>query len=410
MAMNRGVFTFRGTDRAAKVTRTMLPMLGLVFFLFSAMAPGPVKPIVGAARIDIYLPILKGKGVGVVANPTSMIGQVHLVDTLLALGIDVKMVFAPEHGFRGDADAGEKVKDSRDVRTRLPIFSLYGKNLKPTADQLKGIDVIIFDIQDVGVRFYTYISTMSHLMEACARLGIKFVVMDRPNPNGHYFDGPVLKPGYESFVGMHPVPVVHGLTVGEYACMVNGEGWLPDGLKCDLEVIEMINYKRGMRYDLPVRPSPNLPNSKAVWLYPSLCFFEGTVVSEGRGTEKPFQQFGYPNMPNSTCTFTPHSVKGAAANPKFKDVPCQGIDLSLLPDSTLLNTGLELKWLVNTFDNYKGDKPFFDDKFFDRLAGSSELRQMIMAHKPLETIRLSWKADLEKYASVRQKYLFSAYD
>lgn len=407
--MNKGVFTSIGAVGVAKVTRTLLPVLGLFSLIFQACAVGPKLPVVGAARTEVYLPMLIGKGVGIVANPTSMVDQTHLVDTLVALGVDVKAVFAPEHGFRGDADAGEKVKDSRDVRTGLPIISLYGKNLKPNAEQLKGIEVIVFDIQDVGARFYTYISTMSHIMEACARYNIKFVVLDRPNPNGHYVDGPVLQPGFESFVGLHPVPVVHGLTIGEYARMVNGEGWLPDGIKCELNVVEMLNYARGMRYDLPVRPSPNLPNAKAVWLYPSLCFFEGTVVSEGRGTSKPFQQFGYPEMPNGNTKFTPQSLKGAAANPKFKDVECNGIDLSSMPDSELVNTHLNLLWLINAYRSYSGEKPFFDAKFFDKLAGTDQLRKQIVAGKSERDIRASWQPDLDKFSQIRLKYLILAY-
>ena len=369
--------------------------------------PEVSKPIqLGAERTEVYLPLLEGKSVGIIANQTSAINGIHLVDTLVSLGINVQRVFAPEHGFRGNASAGEKVKDSKDAKTGLPIVSLYGNNYKPSTENLKSLDFVIFDIQDVGARFYTYISTMSYAMEACAELGISFIVLDRPNPNGNYVDGPVLKKEFSSFVGLHQVPIVHGMTVGEYARMVNGEGWLKDGIKCDLTVIEMENYNRSDVYELPIAPSPNLPNQKAIYLYPSLCFFEGTVVSEGRGTDKPFQQFGYPKMPNGNTKFTPKEIKGVVSDPKFKGKECAGIDLSSLTEDSLHNsTKLNLNWLIETYRNYPEKDKFFDKRFFDLLAGSSELREQIIAGKSAEEIRTSWETNLLQFKMMRKKYL-----
>ncbi|MBP9152844.1 MAG: DUF1343 domain-containing protein [Flavobacteriales bacterium] len=365
------------------------------------------KPLrLGAERTEVYLPLLEGKSVGIVANQTTLVGQIHLVDTLLALGLNVKCAFAPEHGFRGNASAGEKITDSKDPKTGLSIVSLYGSNYKPSVKQLEGLDVVIFDIQDVGARFYTYISTMSYMMEACAENNIPVIILDRPNPNGHYVDGPVLKKEFSSFVGLHEIPVVHGMTVGEYAQMVNAEGWLKDGVKCKLTVIELENYSRKTPYELPIAPSPNLPNQKAIYLYPSLCYFEGTVVSEGRGTDKPFQQFGYPKMPNGNTKFTPKDIKGVASNPKFKDKGCLGIDLSSLPEDSLRKLAqLNLNWLIETYRNYPEKDKFFDKKFFDLLAGSSQLREQIIAEKSVEEIRASWEADLLQFKMKRKKYL-----
>jgi uncharacterized protein YbbC (DUF1343 family) len=365
------------------------------------------KPLrLGAERTEVYLPLLEGKSVGIVANQTSVVGNTHLVDTLLDLGIAVKSVFAPEHGFRGNASAGAKISDSKDPKTGLPIISLYGSNYKPKPEMLAGLDVIIFDIQDVGTRFYTYISTMSYMMEACAENGIEMLVLDRPNPNGHYVDGPVLKKEFSSFVGLHEVPVVHGMTVGEYAKMVNAEGWLKDGIKCNLTVIEMENYTHNLEYELPIAPSPNLPNQTAIYLYPSLCFFEGTEVSEGRGTNKPFQQFGYPKMPNGNTKFTPKTIDGVAKYPKLENKKCNGIDLSGIPLDSLRNMKqLNLEWLISTYQNYPEKNKFFKADFFDKLAGSSELRKQIIAGKSAEEIRASWQKDLEEFKLIRKKYL-----
>lgn len=369
--------------------------------------PEVSKPIqLGAERTEVYLPLLEGKSVGIIANQTSAINGIHLVDTLVSLGINVQRVFAPEHGFRGNASAGEKVKDSKDAKTGLPIVSLYGNNYKPSTENLKSLDFVIFDIQDVGARFYTYISTMSYAMEACAELGISFIVLDRPNPNGNYVDGPVLKKEFSSFVGLHQVPIVHGMTVGEYARMVNGEGWLKDGIKCDLTVIEMENYNRSDVYELPIAPSPNLPNQKAIYLYPSLCFFEGTEVSEGRGTDKPFQQFGYPKMPNSNTSFTPKSIEGVAKYPKLENKKCKGIDLSELSvDSLKRLEKINLNWLIETYQNYPNKEKFFKAQFFDKLAGSSNLRKQIIAGKSAEEIRESWNEELSGFVAIRGNYL-----
>ena len=360
----------------------------------------------GAERTEVYLPLLKGKSIGIIANQTSIVGKTHLVDTLLAVGVNVKSVFAPEHGFRGNASAGEKVSDSKDPKTGLPILSLYGSNYKPKPEILDGLDVVIFDIQDVGVRFYTYISTMSYMMEACAENDIEMLVLDRPNPKGHYVAGPVLKKGFSSFVGLHQVPVVHGMTVGEYAKMVNGEGWLKDGIQCELTVVEMENYDRNEEYELPIAPSPNLPNQKAIYLYPSLCFFEGTVVSEGRGTDKPFQQFGYPKMPNGNTKFTPKSIEGVAKYPKLENKKCIGIDLSEIPLDSLQNIRqLNLDWLISTYNDYPKKDKFFKAEFFDKLAGSSDLREQVIAGKSAGEIRETWQDGLTEFESIREKYL-----
>ena len=282
--------------------------------------------VMGAELGGAYLPILHDHAVAVVANQTSRVGDMHLVDFLIDRYVNVRKVFAPEHGFRGDAGAGEKVSSGKDSRTGLPIISLYGANKKPTAEQLADVGVVVFDIQDVGARFYTYISTMTYVMEACAEQGKKMLVLDRPNPNGHYVDGPVLESGFESFVGLHPVPVVHGMTIGEYALMVNGEGWLKDGIKCNLEVVKCSGWDHNTPYELPVKPSPNLPNDMAIALYPSLCFFEGTKVSVGRGTELPFQQIGAPWFTEGSVSFTPRSMP-SAKYPKHEGQECRGFDL-----------------------------------------------------------------------------------
>jgi uncharacterized protein YbbC (DUF1343 family) len=360
----------------------------------------------GAERTEFYLPLLQDKKVGIIANQTSTIGPTHLVDSLVSLGIDVKRVFAPEHGFRGNAGAGEKISDSKDVKSGLPIVSLYGSNYKPKTEVLEGLDVVIFDIQDVGSRFYTYISTMSYMMEACAENGISMMVLDRPNPNGHYVDGPILNKEFSSFVGLHEVPIVHGMTVGEYAKMVNGEGWLKEGIQCDITVVEMENYNRDEEYELPIAPSPNLPNMKAIYLYPSLCFFEGTELSEGRGTDKPFQQFGYPKMPNGNTTFKPKSIKGVAQYPKLEGKKCKGLDLSILTEDSLRNLRqVNLEWLIETYKNYPKKDKFFKTNFFDKLAGSSVLREQVIAGKSATEIRKDWETGLLEFKMMRKKYL-----
>jgi len=398
---------------------TPLFILHFLFLLNACAQPAPVSEQLSVAQKDEamiaprpaafltekYVTQLLGKRVIIVANQTTTVGERHLVDTLLSLGVEVKAVFAPEHGFRGEADAGAKVKDGVDGRTGLPIISLYGKNKKPTPEQLKGIDLVLFDIQDVGARFYTYISTMSYVMEACAEQGIPLMVLDRPNPNGHYVDGPVLDTAFRSFVGLHPVPVVHGMTVAEYARMVNGEGWLLKGVKCDLITVTIDGYDRNMAYTLPERPSPNLPNMRSIHLYPSLCFFEGTVVSEGRGTPFPFQLFGHPDLTMGDTTFTPVATAGASA-PKFKGVECRGVSFAAVhPDSIRSSGRLELQWLMAAYNDLPNKDKFFQADFFDKLAGSSTLRKQIISGKSEAEIRASWQPGLEAFGKVRERYL-----
>ena len=355
-----------------------------------------------AMQLDDYLPLIEGKRVGLVGNQTSIIGETHLLDTLLSLGIDVRKIYTPEHGFRGTADAGAKVNSGKDEKTGIPIVSLYGKNKKPTPEMLQGIDVILFDLQDVGVRFYTYISTMSYVMEAAAENKLPVIVLDRPNPNGFYVDGPVLKPENTSFVGMHQVPVVYGMTIGEYAKMVNGEGWLKGGVTCDLTVVPIKGYNRNAIYELPVKPSPNLPNWESVYLYPTLCFFEGTNVSVGRGTETPFQIYGHPNMRGS-YTFTPQSTSGAS-KPLLEGQRCRGENLIEFAHDYLNNTDqLQLEWIMEAYQQLK-DKGFFKD-YFRLLSGDKQLQRDIENEKSADEIRASWEDDLEAFIALREKYV-----
>lgn len=361
----------------------------------------PILP--GADRYEIYLPKLENQRVAMAVNQTSVLTQqdnLHLVDFLLASNIDVKKVFVPEHGFRGDADAGEKVENEIDAKTGLPLVSLYGDSKKPSKAALADVDVVIFDIQDVGVRFYTFISTLHYLMEACAEQGKKLMVLDRPNPNGDYVDGPVLKPGFESFVGMHPIPVVHGLTVGELAQMINGEGWLKNGIQADLEIIPIGNWSHDQHYSLPIKPSPNLPNDVAIRLYPSLCFFEGTKISLGRGTLYPFQVYGFPDPKFGEFTFTPVSIDGMAKNPPQQDQVCYGKDLRNTP----LTHQFSLEYLLETFRIAGTGEKFFNS-FFDKLAGSDKLRNSLLAGMSEAEIRSTWEEDLEKYRKQRANYL-----
>ena len=355
-----------------------------------------------ALQTNDYLPLIEGKRVGVVGNQTSIVGEKHLVDTLLSLGIDVRKIYTPEHGFRGTADAGAKVNSSKDEKTGLPIVSLFGKNKKPTPEMLQSIDIILFDLQDVGVRFYTYISTMSYVMEAAAENHIPVIVLDRPNPNGFYVDGPVLKPENKSFVGMHQVPVVYGMTIGEYAKMVNGEGWLKNGIRCDLTVIPINNYNRNAIYELPVKPSPNLPNWESVYLYPTLCFFEGSIVSVGRGTDTPFQIYGHPDMRGS-YTFTPKSTSGAT-KPLLEGQRCRGeILVDFAHDYAYNDNQLHLEWIIEAYQQLK-NKGFFKD-YFRFLAGNKQLQQDMENKRSAEEIRASWKSDLDNFEAIREKYL-----
>lgn len=362
--------------------------------------------VLAANQTEVYLPLLQGKKVGLVANATSLVKRtngtyVHLVDTLLALKVNLTKVFAPEHGFRGMADAGEKVADERDAQTGLPIISLYGLNRKPSPKQLENVEVLLFDLQDVGVRFYTYISTLTYVMESAAENKIPVIVFDRPNPNIHIVDGPVLDIKYRSFVGMHPVPVLHGLTLGEYAQMVNGEKWLMNQVQADLTVIPLKNYTRETSYSVPVRPSPNLPNEKAINLYASLCFFEGTNVSVGRGTDKPFQQYGAPFLPEQTFlySFTPGPNEGAS-NPLYNGEVCHGEDLSSYQE---LNE-LTLRWLIKAYVHTPNKSTFFT-KYFVKLAGTETLQKQIEEGVSEAAIQASWQEGLEKFKSLRQPYL-----
>lgn len=361
-------------------------------------------PIPGSYQIELYRILIKGKRVAVVANQTSMVGQTHLVDNLLSIGIDIRVIFSPEHGFRNMADAGEKIENGKDPESGIPLISLYGSHLKPTAEDLSGINVVIFDIQDVGVRFYTYISTLHYILESCAENNVKCLVLDRPNPNGFYFDGNILDTAYSSFVGMDPVPVVHGMTVGEYAQMVNGEGWLKDGVKCDLTVIKCKNYTHKTFYELPVKPSPNLPNQTSVYLYPSICFFEGTNISPGRGTPFPFQVYGSPELPDRGFSFIPESVPGAK-NPPLLGIKCYGTDLrDAIKKGLVPKTELNLDWLISAYKDFPQKDKFFTS-YFDVLAGGPVLREQIQKGMTSKQIRETWKKGLEKFSKIRGKYL-----
>ena len=352
---------------------------------------------VGSEKTNVYLPLLKNKNVAIVANQTSRIHNTHLVDSLVKLDISITKIFSPEHGFRGVEDAGAYIKNDKDQITNLKIISLYGKNKKPKNEDLDSTDIIIFDIQDVGARFYTYISTLHYVMEACAENNIKLIVFDRPNPNGHYVDGPILDDKHKSFVGLHPIPIVHGMTIGEYAKMINGEKWIVKA--CDLKIITMDNYDRNMHYNLPVRPSPNLPNSKSINLYPSLCLFEGTNISVGRGTEYPFQHFGSPYL-DSKYTFIPKSSFGSK-HPKHKEKICYGTDLRF---TDIYLTNLNLSWLINCYNESKNKNVFFNS-FFDKLAGTDRLRLQIKEGMTEREIRKTWEQDLNKFKEIRKKYL-----
>jgi uncharacterized protein YbbC (DUF1343 family) len=359
---------------------------------------------VGAKRLGEYLPLIRGKKIALVANQTSMIGKTHLVDTLRSLKMNIQRVFAPEHGFRGEADAGEHVASAVDKKTGIPLVSLYGDNKKPSPAQLAGVDLVLFDIQDVGARFYTYISTLSYVMEACAELNIPVIILDRPNPNGHYVDGPVLEPAFSSFVGLHPVPIVHGMTMGEYAQMVNGEGWLKNKVKCKLTIIRCTGWAHNEYYQIPIPPSPNLGNMNAIYLYPSLCLFEGTIVSVGRGTTKPFQVIGYPGLKEGKFSFTPKSGPGSK-HPPYENKVCYGFDLSAFGESFIRDSKMiYLFWLVSTYKSAV-DKNGFFTPFFEKLAGTDKLRKQIIAGKTEEEIRASWKPGLEAFKTIRKKYL-----
>jgi len=371
--------------------------------------------VIGANQTEAYLELLEDKRVGVVANQTSVIFKdgmgssessvntmyIHLVDSLISHKINVKKIFAPEHGFRGKADAGEVVKHGLDTKTGLPIISLYGNNKKPAAAQLKGLDVVVFDIQDVGARFYTYISSLHYVMEACAEAKIPIIILDRPNPNGHYVDGPILESEHKSFIGMHPVPIVHGMTIAEYAKMINGEGWLANRITCELTIIKVKNYTHKSEYNLPIKPSPNLPNDIAINLYPSLCFFEGTNVSVGRGTELQFQIYGSPFLPKTEFNFTPRPNFGAKY-PKHENKVCNGYNLRA---SQKLDR-LDLSFIINAYNITKDKSSFFlSNGFFTKLAGTKRLQKQIKAGVTIENIKATWKDGLNTFNIMRAKYL-----
>jgi uncharacterized protein YbbC (DUF1343 family) len=370
-----------------------------------SFADNPVK--VGAERMELYLPSLVGKKVAVCGNQTSKVGHVHLVDTLLASGVEIVKIFCPEHGFRGEAEAGATISSSVDQKTGIPIISLYGNSKKPATAQMSGIDILLFDIQDVGCRFYTYISTLHYVMESTAENGVQLYILDRPNPNGYFMDGPVLNLKYQSFVGMHPVPVVHGMTIAEYAQMINGEKWLKNGVQCKLQIIPIENWNHTLRYPLPCPPSPNLPTEEAVYLYPSLCFFEGTAISIGRGTALPFQIYGHPAFKDGDFIFTPQPVKGIAENPPLKGVACRGYNLVDWAHSQLnAENKIHLSFLLNARQQMPQGEPLFTNPdFFDKLAGNSILREQIQNGLSEDSIRNSWLSDLRIFKTKRTKYL-----
>ncbi|TAF74712.1 MAG: DUF1343 domain-containing protein [Bacteroidetes bacterium] len=356
------------------------------------------QPIPAAYDLQNYLPKLKKSTVGLVVNQTSEINGVHLADTLSKLKVKIKTIFGPEHGFRGTSDAGEKVNNDTDIKTGIKVISLYGKNKKPTTEQLKGIDVLVFDIQDVGARFYTYISTLHYIMEACAENNLELVVLDRPNPNGMYIDGPILDTSLHSFVGMHPIPVVHGLTVGELAQMINGEKWIAK--PCKLTVVKCKNYTHLSTYTLPVKPSPNLPNDLSIALYPSLCLFEGTTISVGRGTDFPFQIVGAPDSLYGYFSFTPHSIIGMSKNPMHEGKKCFGVDLRTMKPVRAFT----LKYVIDFYSKSKDKEKFFNS-FFDKLIGNKQVMQQIKDGLSESEIKKTWQNDLEKYKLMRRKYL-----
>lgn len=365
------------------------------------------KPIVpGAGRPMLYLPAIKNKNVALVANHTSVVGNTHLLDTLLSQGIKVVRIFCPEHGFRGNEDAGALVSNGVDSKTGIPVVSLYGKKLKPSANDLKDVDVVLYDLQDVGVRFYTYISTLTYVMEACGQHFVPLFILDRPNPNGFYVDGPVLDPKCKSFVGMHPIPVVYGMTAGELAMMINDEGWLPGKKKCEgLGVIPCQNYSHKSIYQLPVHPSPNLQTMSAVYLYPSLCLFEGTTINVGRGTDFPFQVYGSPSLQNTEFTYTPQSIEGKSKDPLHEGQLCHGVDLRNIAEQTLIaDAKFNLDYLLDAYKNTNDKKAFFNS-YFENLAGTTALRTQIIKGESPENIRKSWQPGLDKFKIIRKKYL-----
>jgi uncharacterized protein YbbC (DUF1343 family) len=387
-----------------------------LFFVFSLMvgcgnAQFVIKKveyhhiITGAQQVEQYLPLIRNKSVALVANHASILGHVHLADSLLNLNVNLHKIFCPEHGFRGTSDAGELIDDGKDPILGIPIVSLYGKHKKPTPEDLKGVELVLFDLQDVGVRFYTYISTMTYVMEACAENNIPIVIMDRPNPNGFLIDGPILDSNYRSFVGLHPVPIAYGMTIGEYALMIQGEKWISNAEQLDLKIIPLKNYEHNLLVELAIKPSPNLPNWQSVYLYPSLCLFEGTQVSIGRGTLFPFQVYGSPGMSLGSFSFTPQSIPGMSSHPKFEGEPCFGQNLSGYAENFAHNPiKIQLNWLISSYQMASKKEHFFNS-YFEKLAGTHKLREQIEQGWKEDDIRNSWKPGLETFKETRKKYL-----
>lgn len=385
-------------------TFRIIGVLILLFLNAVALKAAHITP--GVERMESYLPILQNKHIALVINQTSTVGNSVLLDTLLKSGIQVKKIFVPEHGFRGTADAGAHINNDVDKQTGLPVISLYGNNKKPKPEQLSDIDIVIFDLQDVGTRFYTYISTLQYIMEACAENNKQLIVLDRPNPNGYYIDGPVLEQGFTSFVGMQPIPVVYGMTIGEYAQMLKGEKWFNNADKLDIQIIPCENYDHASLYQLPVAPSPNLKEMNAVYLYPSLCFFEGTVISVGRGTDKPFEQWGNPDLRKTfSYYFIPKSRQGAQ-KPLYEGKKCYGEPLQspLIFETRAKDGSLDLSFLIKAYNAYPEKDKFFNN-FFEKLAGTEKLRQQIVSGKTEKEIRDSWQDDLAAFKKIRKKYL-----
>ena len=381
----------------------------VILILLSLQVLAKAQPLTGADQMNRYVPELRGKRVAVFANATSVVGGVNLVDTLVKKGIHIVVIFSPEHGFRGDADAGASVGNQKDPSTGIPIVSLYGAKRKPSSGDLKDVDVMLYDLQDVGVRFYTYISSMQHFLESAVENHRPLIILDRPDPNGSYVDGPVLDTAFRSFVGSEPIPIVYGMTIGEYAKLLLGEGWVKKTPDFKLTIITCKNYTHHSEYILPTKPSPNLPNMQSVRLYPSLCFFEGTAISVGRGTSKPFQIFGNPKFPDSLYSFTPESVPGATKPPLMGQV-CHGYDLSGIDVAAVTGNRLSLKWLIKAYGLYPDKDHFFNGNGsgFDRLAGSSVLRQQLRDGLSEEEIRSSWEPALSHFKTIRKKYLLYA--
>lgn len=379
----------------------MRKLISFILIIHAFCLTAQILP--GAYQTDEYLTLIKNKNIGIVANQSSLINSTHLVDSLKSLNINIVKVFAPEHGFRGKAEAGAKIEDGKDVKTGIPIISLYGKNKKPNKEHLADLDVILFDLQGVGARFYTYISTLKYVMEACGENGIQLILLDRPNPNIHYVDGPILDKNLESFVGSMPIPIVYGMSDGELAQMINGENWNP--VSCELIVISIKNYNRNSVYELPIKPSPNLPNFQSIYLYPSLCLFEGTPISIGRGTDFPFQVIGYPENKLGSFIFTPKAIPGVSENPKYKDQNCFGTSLQNLYRSPYDKPNkINLSWLIGYYEIYH-DKDHFFKPFFDKLAGTKNLGTQIKNGWSEKEIRNSWQKDLEVFLEKRKKYL-----